>query len=132
MSIGSTPKSLTFSILWSTWQALGSSLLSAISPPSAIGFPSTKKSHGWGPKKKGVAIASIVNAAANYWKHVEDGEGAIRAATRKVLEQIGVTLDSSYCVSNALYECGYQNLAGLLEDLVKWRNAVLEQVNKNG
>ena len=26
-----------------------------------------------GPQKKGVAVASIVNAAANYWKHTEDG-----------------------------------------------------------
>lgn len=79
-----------------------------------------------GPKRKGVAIASVIHAAANYWKHVEDGDTAIRPATRQVLEEIGVTLDSSYCVSNALHECGYQNLAGLMEDLVAWRNAVSE------
>lgn len=83
-----------------------------------------------GPKKKGVAVAAIVNAVANYWKHIEDGEGAIRPGTRKVLQQIGVTLDSSYCVSNALYECGYENLTGLLDDLVEWRNAVSDQASK--
>jgi hypothetical protein len=81
---------------------------------------------GWGPKKKGVAVASVINAAANYWKHIGEGDRAIHPRTRQVLEQIGVTLDSSYCVSNALYECGYKNLAGLMEDLIGWRNAVLE------
>src|SRR6266487_2756952 len=28
----------------------------------------------WGPKKKGVAVASVIDAAANYWKHIEDGD----------------------------------------------------------
>jgi len=79
-----------------------------------------------GPQKKGVPVASTVNAAANYWKHIEDGEEAIHPATRKTLERIGVTLHSSYCVSNTLYECGYQQFTGLLEDLVRWREAVLE------
>lgn len=79
-----------------------------------------------GPQQKGVAVAAIINAAANYWKHVEDGEGAIHLPTRQILEKIGVTLDSSYCVSNALYECGYQHFNGLLEDLVRWREAVWE------
>ncbi len=67
----------------------------------------------WGPQKKGVAVASIVNAAANYWKHVEDGDGAIRQPTRDTLKQIGVNLESGYCVSNALYECGYKHLSEL-------------------
>ena len=79
-----------------------------------------------GPQKKGVSVAAVVNAAANYWKHIEDGEGAIHQPTRKVLEQIGVTLDSSYCVSNALYECGFQQFDGLLQALVSWRDAVSE------
>jgi len=79
-----------------------------------------------GPQKKGAAVAAVVNAAANYWKHIEDGEGAIHPPTRKILEQVGVTLDSSYCVSNTLYECGYQQFSGLLEDLVRWREAVFE------
>ena len=79
-----------------------------------------------GPQKKGVAVAAVVNAAANYWKHIEDGEGAIHPPTRRVLEQIGVTLDSSYCVSNALYECGFEQFNGLLEALVSWRDAVTE------
>ena len=78
-----------------------------------------------GPQRRGVAVAAVVNAVANYWKHIED-ERPIRPSTRKTLEQIGVVLDSSYCVSNALYECGYQNFKGLLDDLVSWRNAVLE------
>jgi hypothetical protein len=82
----------------------------------------------WGPQKKGVPVAAIVNATANYWKHIEDGKGGIRPSTRKILEKIGVTLDSSYCVSNALYECGYQHFVGLVEDLVNWRNAVVEHV----
>ena len=69
----------------------------------------------WGPKKKGVAIAAIINSAANYWKHIEDGDGAIHPRTRDILDQIGVVTDSSYCVSNALYECGYQHLSGLME-----------------
>lgn len=77
-----------------------------------------------GPQRKGVAIAAVMNAAANYWKHIEDGERAIYPSTRNILEQIGVTLDSSYCVSNTLYDCGYPQFAGLLEDLVSWRNAV--------
>jgi hypothetical protein len=80
----------------------------------------------WGPKRKGIAIASVLNAAANYWKHVEDGT-PIRKQTREVLEQIGLTLDSSYCVTNALYECGYENLTGLMDDLVRWRDAVAEK-----
>lgn len=78
-----------------------------------------------GPQRKGIAVAAVVNAAANYWKHIED-ETPIRASTRKTLEEVGVVLDSSYCVSNALYECGYQNFKGLLDDLVNWRNAVME------
>ncbi len=84
----------------------------------------------WGPKKKGIAIAAIINSAANYWKHIEDGDGAIHPATRQTLEQIGVVIDSSYCVSNALYECGYQHLSGLMEDLVTWRDVVIEEVKR--
>jgi hypothetical protein len=80
-----------------------------------------------GPQRKGVAIAAVMNAAANYWKHIED-DRPIQPRTRRVLEQIGVTLDSSYCVSNTLYECGYPQFTGLLGDLVSWRNAVSEYV----
>jgi hypothetical protein len=79
-----------------------------------------------GPKKKGVPVAAVINAAANYWKHIEDGEAAVWPKTRHILEQIGVKLDSSYCVSNALYECGYRHFAGLMEDLIAWRNALFE------
>lgn len=85
-----------------------------------------------GPQKKGVPVAAVINAAANYWKHIEDGEGAIHPRTRETLEQVGVALDSSYCVSNALYECDYQQFAGLLEDLVSWRNAVSEHAHAKG
>jgi len=81
----------------------------------------------WGPQKKGVAVASIVNAAANYWKHVEDGDSAIHKPTRDILEQIGVNLDSGYCVSNTLYECGYKHLSELMKDLLAWRDAAIEE-----
>ena len=84
-----------------------------------------------GPQKKGVAVAAVVNAAANYWKHIEDGEGTIRASTRMVLEQIGVTLESFYYVSNALYECGCPQFNGLLEHLVSWRDAVSDYARTN-
>ncbi len=81
----------------------------------------------WGPQKKDVAVASIVNAAANYWKHVEEGNGAIHQDTRGTLEQIGVNLESGYCVSNALYECGYKHLSEVMKDLLAWRDAVIEE-----
>ncbi len=84
----------------------------------------------WGPQKKGVAVAAIVNAAANYWKHVEDGDGAIHATTRVPLEQIGVSLESGFCVSNALYECGYKHLSEVMQDLLTWRDAVIEEAKK--
>jgi hypothetical protein len=81
----------------------------------------------WGPQKKGVAVAAIVNAVANHWKHVEDGDGAIHLATRRTLEEIGVRVDSGYCVSNAIYECGYPHLSELMQDLVAWRDAVIKK-----
>jgi len=83
-----------------------------------------------GPKKKGVAVATIVNAAANYWKHIEDGENAVYPHTRDVLAQIGVAFDSGYCVSNAIHECGYKHLSEMLGDLVGWRDAVIQEVQK--
>jgi hypothetical protein len=80
-----------------------------------------------GPQKKGVAVASIVNAAANYWKHAEDGD-RIYPKTRDILERMGVSLQSGYCVSNALYECGYKHLSEVMKDLLTWRDAVIEEV----
>jgi hypothetical protein len=84
----------------------------------------------WGPKKKGVAVANIVHSVANYWKHIEDGDGAIHEPTRRTLEQIGINVDSSYCVSNALYECGYQHLSGLMDDLTAWRDVVIDEMKR--
>ncbi len=85
-----------------------------------------------GPRRKGVPIASVIHAAANYWKHIEDGDGQIRPATRRVLEQLGVRTDADYCVTNTLYECGYSQLQGLMDDLIVWRDAVIAEQQQNG
>ena len=79
-----------------------------------------------GPKKMNVTIPEIVNAAANYWKHIEDGEDRIREKTRNVLHQLGVKVEHSYCVSNVLHACGYEDLRSLLLDLVRWRDGLYD------
>ena len=74
-----------------------------------------------------MAVAALVDAAANYWKHIEDGEDAVFPATRAVLAKAGVDFHSGYCVSNSLHECGYTHLFEILDDLVLWRDAVIDE-----
>jgi len=80
-----------------------------------------------GPQKKKVPVAKVIDAAANYWKHIEDGPNAVYADTREVLANVGVAFESGYCVSNTIHECGYKHLSELLPDLIAWRDDVLRE-----
>ncbi len=82
-----------------------------------------------GPKKRTVAVSAIVDAAANYWKHIEDGPDSVYVGTRKVLAKAGVVFESGYCVSNAIHECGYKHLSELLPDLVTWRDEMIQEAD---
>lgn len=83
-----------------------------------------------GPRKCGLPIAAILNAAANYWKHAEDGEPHHKS-TLEVLEKIGITeQDREYCVLNILDKCDCPCFLGVQEELLRWRHAVyLHHVN---
>ncbi len=83
-----------------------------------------------GPQKNQVPIAEIVNATANYWKHIEDGETDLHKNTKKILETINIEIEKSYCVTNVLYQCGYEQLSDLFNDLIKWRDSLLEDLLK--
>jgi hypothetical protein len=81
-----------------------------------------------GPQKHNISIAKIVNATANYWKHIEEYNSSIRKGTSDVLEALGITVEASYCSVNVLYKCEYDNFMELSEGLVEWRNELLELI----
>jgi hypothetical protein len=94
-----------------------------------LSFPK-KDALSLGPERNGAVVAATVDAAANYWKHIEDGERAVYPHTRKALEKAGVEFQSGYCVSNAIHKCGYKHLSEMLVDLVSWRDFVMLEVQK--
>ena len=63
-----------------------------------------------GPKHRcGKTFAALVNAAANHWKHCTewDGPKVNRARVDKTLQSLqclGVNLEQSYVLANALHE----------------------------
>ncbi|MDA7881503.1 hypothetical protein N9A94_04290 [Akkermansiaceae bacterium] len=69
---------------------------------------------------------AAIHAAANYWKHADDGLTQIQPRTRATLEAAGVNFDESgpdettYLVGNVLHRCAYSNLGDLLDDLKSW------------
>ena len=89
-----------------------------------------------GPKHRcGETFASLVNAAANYWKHREEwggSNGGNRRAdqTARLLRSLGLNLEQSYVIANALYELLRPHAARferLIPFLTRWRNDVLEE-----
>ena len=89
-----------------------------------------------GPKHRcGETFASLVNAAANYWKHREEWGGSNggnpRAdQTTRRLRSLGLDLEQSYVIANVLYELLRPHAARferLIPFLTRWRDDVLEK-----
>jgi len=78
----------------------------------------------------GHSIAILVNAVANYWKHVPEWTQPLsrRAqATADLIGSLGVNVDSTYVVVNALYELvspGQPRVRHVIPLLSQWRQAL--------
>ncbi len=89
-----------------------------------------------GPKHRcGETFASLVNGVANYWKHREewgswDGGNSRADQTARPLRSLGLNLEQSYVIANALYELLRPHPARferLIPFLTRWRDDVLEK-----
>ena len=84
-----------------------------------------------GPQhRSGQSIATLVNAIANYWKHAPEWVHPLsrRAQyTAELICSLGVDVDSSYVVVNALAEVLRPNeprVRNVIPFLSQWRNAL--------
>ena len=105
---------------------------------AVMGTREKKRGLSLGPiHRLGDPVATIVNAAANYWKHSPDWDSPAgkkaqnqREETRKPLLRLGVNLQGSYPLSNVLAELLSPPTAcfeELLPLLVAWRDAWLRE-----
>ncbi|HEX6903903.1 MAG TPA: hypothetical protein VF789_29600 [Thermoanaerobaculia bacterium] len=105
---------------------------------AVMGTREKKRGLSLGPTHRlGDPIATIVNAAANYWKHLPDWDSLAdkramnqREETRKPLLKLGVNLQCSYPLSCVLAELLSPPTAcfeELLPLLVVWREAWLRE-----
>lgn len=67
-----------------------------------------KDALNFGPRHGcGQSIATLIDAVANYWKHVPEWKQPLSGRpkdTADLIDSLGVDVDSSYVVMNALYE----------------------------
>lgn len=85
-----------------------------------------------GPKHRtGHSMAQLINAAANHWKHSAewslDALTAQANQTLKVISSLGIDINGSYPVANALSEILRPHparFANLIPFLTKWRDAL--------
>jgi hypothetical protein len=84
-----------------------------------------------GPRHKcGKSIAMLVNAVANYWKHVPEWTQPLSRqaqSTADLITGLGVNVDSTYVVANALFELTNPNQSRVqcLDPLLsQWRQAL--------
>jgi hypothetical protein len=85
----------------------------------------------FGPRHKcGESIAMLVNAVANYWKHVPEWTKPLSRqaqATADLITGLGVNVDSTYVVANALFELtnpSQPRAQCLVPLLSQWRQAL--------
>ncbi len=83
-----------------------------------------------GPTIETTTKIAAINAAANFWKHSDDGFSAIRPATKSTLEAAGIDFEVGdelgHLVTNIFYRCGYGSLRGISGDLKSWMELVIE------
>lgn len=85
-----------------------------------------------GPKHRtGRSMAQLINAAANHWKHSPEWSLDVpttqAAQTLEVISSLGVDTNSSYPVTNMLYEILTPHparFANLIPFLTQWRDAL--------
>ena len=91
-----------------------------------------------GPRlENSVPFAALVNAGANYWKHIEewferafDGEGLQKSAMRTIAQIEAVTVVTDYTCANimALLPDGQKMvLSALLPYVAEWRGSVFDE-----
>jgi hypothetical protein len=82
-----------------------------------------------GPRLGSFYFAQVINAAANYWKHLDEWPATIQPGSRehhtlRVLTETGAT-QSDYRLSQLLYVLEPQrSLSALLPRIVEWRTAL--------
>jgi hypothetical protein len=82
-----------------------------------------------GPRLGSFYFAQVVNAAANYWKHLDEWPATIQPGSRehhtlRILSETGAT-EPDYRLSQLLYQLERQhNLSVLLPRIIEWRNAL--------
>jgi hypothetical protein len=92
-----------------------------------------------GPKlANGLTYSSVINVAANYWKHFDEwGENkneGVRLSARQEIENLGITLSGGHVISKIFEKVGASNFSALLPILKEWRSEVFQtcsQVKKN-
>lgn len=82
-----------------------------------------------GPRVGSFCFAQVINAAANYWKHLDEWPATIQPGSRehhtlRVLSETGAT-EPDYRLSQLLYVLDPQyRLSALLPRIVEWREAL--------
>lgn len=78
----------------------------------------------------GLSIATLVNATANYWKHFPEWTNPLSDQSQRtadIISSLGVDVDNSYVVVNALSAIVYpqrHRIEFLIPLLAQWRQAL--------
>ena len=82
----------------------------------------------------GAAYASVVNAAANYWKHSDEWDfdrlSDQQRCTRKIIESVGVSISGpeEFVTGSVFYKTGLKKFSGLIPLLEDWSRVLLQEM----